>query len=308
MGAMDVTLKPVEELIFRSDIVAIGSFRCPVTHPLFHDSGPCSHHTFVFPRTATGICREGERAFIAAPGMVTCYNQNQVYRRTAVSGSDDSDWYVVTDDVLRDAVSDFDPDVFDRPSKPFTFAATVVDPGTFLEQRVLFERASSIDASDIDERVLRLLSRVLRSAYASRARHADGTRLNDAVEDAARLIARDPARNLSLREIAAAVGSSPFHLCRAFSRIKQTTMTGYRHMLRLSAALERLRDHRVDLTDVALDLGYSSHSHFTRAFRVTFGIPPSSMRNLVIASRGAAQLAYGHAAVARTLASSRTSH
>lgn len=33
--------------------------------------------------------------------MVTTYNQNQVYRRSAVSASDDSDWYVVADDVLR---------------------------------------------------------------------------------------------------------------------------------------------------------------------------------------------------------------
>ena len=30
--------------------------------------------------------------------------------------------------------------------------------------------------------------------------------------------------------------------------------------------------------DVALDLGYSSHSHFTAAFRQAFGIAPSAFR------------------------------
>jgi len=50
---LDVRLKPVETLLFRSDVVAIGKFRCPATNPLFFDSGPCSHHTFVFPRTMT---------------------------------------------------------------------------------------------------------------------------------------------------------------------------------------------------------------------------------------------------------------
>jgi AraC family transcriptional regulator len=40
--------------------------------------------------------------------------------------------------------------------------------------------------------------------------------------------------------------------------------------------LERLRDARGDLTGIALDLGYSSHSHFTFAFRRHFGYAPSA--------------------------------
>jgi AraC-like DNA-binding protein len=32
------------------------------------------------------------------------------------------------------------------------------------------------------------------------------------------------------------------------------------------------------LTEVALDLGYSSHSHFSAAFRALFGVTPSSVR------------------------------
>ena len=33
-----------------------------------------------------------------------------------------------------------------------------------------------------------------------------------------------------------------------------------------------------DLTSLALDLGFSSHSHFSTAFRRQFGRPPSAMR------------------------------
>jgi AraC-like DNA-binding protein len=291
MTAMDVTLKPNESLVFRSDVVAIGSFRCPATHPLFRDSGSCSYHTFVFPRTATSICHEGGRPFVAAPGTVTCYNQHQRYTRDRLSASDDSDWYVVADDVLRDAIALFDPRVDDRPQRPFSFAATTVDAKTFLEQRLLFETAGN-DAFATEEGVLSLLNRVLRHAYGAEERSAP--RVGDAVEDAAQFIASDPCRNVSLRDVASAVGSSPFHLCREFARIKRTTMTSYRHMLRLSIALERLHDTS-DLTAMALDLGYSSHSHFTRAFRTTFGVPPSSMRKIVIAKRSDAPLAYAHA-------------
>src|SRR5207237_5468778 len=49
----EVHLKPVETLLFRSDVVAAGTFRCPATHQLFRDSGPCSHHNFVFPPSIT---------------------------------------------------------------------------------------------------------------------------------------------------------------------------------------------------------------------------------------------------------------
>jgi AraC-like DNA-binding protein len=57
-----------------------------------------------------------------------------------------------------------------------------------------------------------------------------------------------------------------------------TTLAAYRGQLRLRLALERLRDSRSDLTTIAYDLGYSSHSHFTMAFRQAFGTTPSEFR------------------------------
>jgi AraC-like DNA-binding protein len=36
--------------------------------------------------------------------------------------------------------------------------------------------------------------------------------------------------------------------------------------------------HATDLTDLALRLGFSSHSHFTAAFRKSFGCTPSHFR------------------------------
>jgi AraC-like DNA-binding protein len=50
------------------------------------------------------------------------------------------------------------------------------------------------------------------------------------------------------------------------------------HRLRLRAALDLLPEYRRDITRLALDLGYSSHSHFTYAFRREFGFPPSAWR------------------------------
>ncbi len=69
-----------------------------------------------------------------------------------------------------------------------------------------------------------------------------------------------------------------YHLSRVFRR--QVGLPLHRHLnrLRLRAALERLVDSRERLIEIAFDLGFSSHGHFTAAFHREFGIPPSVFR------------------------------
>lgn len=100
----------------------------------------------------------------------------------------------------------------------------------------------------------------------------------DAVEAARDVIARRYRENLSLSQIAREVCTSVFHLSRVFHARTGFSLHAYRNHLRLRTALERLAEHNVDLTDLALDLGFSSHSHFTETFRRTFGRTPSAVR------------------------------
>jgi AraC family transcriptional regulator len=276
--ALDVHLKPVETLLFSSDVVAIGKFRCPVGHPLFPDSGPCTHHTFVFPRTATEIRHDGGATFVGSPNSVSLYNQHQRYTRRPISRIDASDWFVIADDVLRDAIASFDPSVRARPDQPFRQAFTPIDTATYAAQRRLFQQLSAghDDAAAVEEEALRIFGRVM--VAAQRTPPASSPAMRDSVETAKRIITAAPSRNIGLRELARQTGSSPFQLCRGFRRLTGMTMTGFRHSLRIRLALDRLRDHRADLTDLALDLGYASHSHFTASFRRHVGITPSQFR------------------------------
>ena len=63
------------------------------------------------------------------------------------------------------------------------------------------------------------------------------------------------------------------------------TIHGYRHCLRLHAALQRLDDAGADLTDLALETGFCSHSHLSAAFQRAFGAPPSRWRGRLGAAR-----------------------
>jgi AraC-like DNA-binding protein len=90
---------------------------------------------------------------------------------------------------------------------------------------------------------------------------------------------------VSLEDVGKAVGVSPFHLCRVFRAVTGTTISRYRHTLRLRAALERVASPDADLSAVAMDYGYSSHSHFTAAFRREFGVTPTEFRRAAARSR-----------------------
>jgi AraC family transcriptional regulator len=87
-------------------------------------------------------------------------------------------------------------------------------------------------------------------------------------------------RRLLLRDIAGAVGTSPTYLTDVFARFEGISLRRYITQLRLGRALVDLRSAD-DLTSLALDLGFSSHSHFTLAFRRAFGCTPSQFRTTI---------------------------
>lgn len=82
----------------------------------------------------------------------------------------------------------------------------------------------------------------------------------------------------SLEALAAEVGVSPWHLCRTFRTVTGTTPRAYAEHLRLRDAARRIDAGHLDLTELAFELGYSSHSHLTARFRRLFGRTPTMLR------------------------------
>ncbi len=78
----------------------------------------------------------------------------------------------------------------------------------------------------------------------------------------------------NLEEIGRAVGCSPFHLSRTFSAATGMTIPQYLRQLRMERAAELLRSGKFNVTEAALEVGYSSLSHFSQAFHETFGCCP----------------------------------
>ena len=281
-------LAAVDRVVFSTECVTIGAFRCPPSHSSFQNSGPIRDDCFVFPRTTVLIQHENARPLVADPTVITLYNRRQAYeRRPICADGDRCDWFAVSRDVLRAALVERDPSAAEA-ERPIRFTHARADASTYLEQRRLFIDAADpvrVDGLAVEERVVALLDRVLTLAYRDRSPRSRGPRLPCAWElaDVAKAwIAPRVARQLTLATIAHAIDCSVFHLCRSFRRATCLTLHGYRDQLRLRLALERLEQGERDLTRLALELGYSSHSHFTAAFHRSFDLPPSAARKLLI--------------------------
>ncbi len=81
-------------------------------------------------------------------------------------------------------------------------------------------------------------------------------------------------KELSVQRIADRFGYSAAHLIRRFGAVMGVTPHRYLSALRLSFAAERLLEG-VSITRAAAESGYGEVKTFSRAFRTTYGIPPS---------------------------------
>lgn len=82
---------------------------------------------------------------------------------------------------------------------------------------------------------------------------------------------------INLAATARTVGVSAPYLTQLFRRAAGIPLHQYLTQLRLSEALQQIPTSS-DLTTLALDLGFSSHSHFTAAFRAGLATTPSALR------------------------------
>ncbi len=96
----------------------------------------------------------------------------------------------------------------------------------------------------------------------------------DRVERTKELLARDLADPPTLETLGQEVGCSPFYLSRIFSREVGLTIPQYLRNLRMERAAELLRSGRYNVTEAATEVGYSSLSHFSKAFCETIGCCP----------------------------------
>jgi AraC family transcriptional regulator len=262
--------------LIRTDSVAIRDVVCQGTCRTVSAEEAATATHLVFTYRGVFVRHLGRDRAVGDANQALCFNAGEGYRIShPVPGGDSSLDLVLHDALLRElspaAMLRDDPAVaFRRQHQP-------VDPRTQMLVTSLRHGLTHavLDRLQAESLALALARRTLGAPRPLVA--ARGAARQRLVDRAKVLLASDLSRRWTLAEIAAQVGGSPVYLTQAFSLVEGVPLYRYQLRLRLARALDLLRDAD-DLTSLGLELGFSSHSHFTALFRETYGRTPSGLR------------------------------
>jgi AraC-like DNA-binding protein len=271
-----------------SAVVSVRAYRCHAGR-----AGPAAEEhsessTIVLMRAGAFCKHFGRRCLTADVNQAVFFSKGSTYRvsHPADCGDRGSIFYLAPH-VLHEVLRELDP-TFDHPDRPFPFVTGPCPADVFWRHHELVERleAAGPDGLDplwADAAALELVADVFAAAFGRlelphRRRPSTDADHAGRAEAAKGYLAAHLGDRITLDEVARAVHASPFHLARVFRQRTGVPLHRYLMQLRLRAALERLADGAGDLTALALELGFSSHSHFTDSFRREFGCAPSALR------------------------------
>jgi AraC-like DNA-binding protein len=263
--------------------LALGEFHCPPGDDSWRETNVIGDRAHVvFPRRPVVIRQLGREPVLATPNHAMLYNADQAYRRELHGDCGDESVFVALPRESLERLAAEGASVVDGGMR-IRVTHVPADRRTYLLQYLLVRHlhAGPADLLGAEEAATRLALRALAGPAprrtAARARTASAHRR--LAEAAKGELAADPSARLTLGQLAARFHTSPFHLARVFRAQTGFTLAGYRQALRLRAALERLPASERDLTTLALELGFASHSHFTSCFTREYGVPPSAVRD-----------------------------
>jgi AraC family transcriptional regulator len=229
----------------------------------------------VFPYRGIYVRHMGRDEAVAEANQALFFNAGEAYRVShPVPGGDASLTLVVDEPLLRELA----PPGFLRDGLPaFRHQRLRIDPRAQAIVALLRHSLCEKIAEPLEAESLALT--LVRRALGPHTTHAAGaSRGRQRLVDRTKLVlASDPARRWTLAEIAAEVRGSPVYLTQVFQRVEGLPLYRYQLRLRLARALDLLAQYD-DLTTLGLDLGFSSHSHFSAAFRAAYGRSPSEFK------------------------------
>lgn len=237
----------------------------------------CSGTThLVFPYRGIYVRHIGRDAAVAEANQALFFNAGEPYRVShPVPGGDASLTLDVDELLLRELA----PRGFlrDGPVVAFRRQRLRIDPRAQALVALLRHSLREKIAEPLEAESLALT--LLRRALGPRTTHEAGASLGrqKLVDRAKLVLAGDLARRWTLAEIAGEVGCSPVYLTQVFQQVEGLPLYRYQLRLRLARALDLLGQYD-DLTTLGLDLGFSSHSHFSAAFRSAYGRSPSAFK------------------------------
>jgi AraC-like DNA-binding protein len=264
------------QLLLSTNAVTIRDVICRGEHR-YKSSEEWSRTTHVvFPYRGVYVYHVGPHDAVAEANQVVLFNAMESYRVShPVEGGDACLSITIGPELLRELaprhqLREGDPPAFRRLHLRIDPRAQVLV--ALLRYGLTRHAAEPLEAET-------LVFTLIRRALGERTSHVTrGTFGRQKLVDRTKLVlTSDMARRWTLAEIAAEVGVSPVYLTQVFAQVEAVPLYRYHLRLRLARALDLLGQYD-NLTALSIDLGFSSHSHFTAAFRQAYGRTPAEFQ------------------------------
>ncbi len=276
--------------LYESPLIRVSAYDCRACRGGPEGEEHSESNNIVLMRRGAFCKHFGRRSVTADVNQAVFFSKGSTYRVSHPADCGDRGTiFVPSPRVLNDIARELDHSVDDRPDRPFPFVTGPCDPGVHWRGHRLAARLEAVGRGPLeplwaDVTALQLVADVLAAAFARhgspRRPRRDATTADhrERAEAVKAYLAVRLSERVTLDEVARSVHASPFHLARLFRQHAGVPIHRYLTRLRLLASLDRLADGAGDLTALALELGFSSHSHFTDTFRREFGLAPSAVR------------------------------
>ena len=156
--------------------------------------------------------------------------------------------------------------------------------GPLWQMHKLFEAAAG-DAMERESRLLACLAPFILKYADKKITLPRGTRENKAVAMSCEYIEAKYRENISLRDLAAVSGFSPYYLIRVFARQRGVSPHIYLKQIRIKAA-KKLLAQALPLAFIAVETGFSDQSHFSRQFKQITGLTPAAYGKMLQSPAG----------------------
>jgi AraC-like DNA-binding protein len=251
-------------------------------------AGTCRHRSeeecaettcLVFPYRGVYVRHVGRSEAVAEANQLLFFNQAEGYRVShPVEGGDACLSVAIGETWLRELAPA--PELRDVAALAFRRERLRIDARTqalvaLIRHSLKTQGTETLEAESL---VLTLVRRALGERTSHAPRGSAGRR--KLVDRAKLVLSSDLGRRWTLGDIAIEIGVSPVYLTQVFQQVEGLPLYRYQLRLRLARALDLLGRYE-DLSRLSLDLGFSSHSHFTSAFRRHYGRTPAEFRRSI---------------------------
>jgi len=263
-------------LLLETSTVAVRDVACRGSHRHLGDPERSTVTELVFPYRGTYVVHVGEEEAVADASQVLFFNKGESYRVSHPNPGGDASLVVAVDETLLREIA---PKDLLRDGEAFAFRLhrLRIDARAQVLVALLRHGLRSGIAEPLEGESLALT--LMTRAIGPRTTHAAASSVGrQRLVDRAKLVLmRDLARRWTLSDVAVEVGVSPVYLTQSFQQVEGLPLYQYQLRLRLARALDLLADYEA-LTPLGIDLGFSSHSHFSAAFKQAYGRTPTAFR------------------------------